>query len=93
MEDQPSGSSSGYGSYNAVQLITPPPSSQIENANADGASGITNPSSVRNLKDILKYTTQMTNISTKNEANGVIDLTLAEEVSLLLLFLFKNFYR
>lgn len=96
MEDQPGGSSSGYGSYNAVQLIIPPPPSQSENANAndDGASGITNPSSVRNLKDILKYTTQMTSIAAKNEANGIIDLTLAEEVSLLLLlFLYADLYR
>lgn len=95
MEEQPGGSSSGYGSYNAVQLIIPPPPSQNENSNTndDGSSGIANPSSVRNLKDILKYTTQMTNIAAKNEANGIIDLTLDDEVSLLLLFTCIQIFR
>lgn len=58
----------------------PPPPSTAKNDRCDGASGIHNPSSVRNLKDILKFTTQMTD--TSNDNVETIDLTFADEVSI-----------
>lgn len=60
-------------------MIMPPPPSTTKNDLTDGASGLQNPSNVRNLKDILKFTTQMTDTSANNVET--IDLTFAEEVS------------
>lgn len=63
-------------SNNAVQLIIPP-SETDENAVAiDSATGIEDPANIRSLNDILKYTTQMTDVSTNN--GDVIDLTQEE---------------
>jgi hypothetical protein len=70
-----------------VPMIMPPPSPPAPplttaSKRDDGqATGIENPSSVRNLKDILHYTTQMTDVGAQNRDAGKNNLTLAEEVS------------
>lgn len=93
MENEASGASSTPSSGNdccsAPPSIVPPPRPSssavaiIEGNDGEQASGgIDVPSNVRNLKDIMKYSTQMTDVSD----NNVIDLTFSEEVLLLFFF-------
>jgi len=76
MSEQPTDGSPGNSSSSSVQLIIPPPSKTNENAVASVSAGIENPLNVRNLRDILKYTTQMSAVTTND--SGVIDLTQDE---------------
>lgn len=70
-----------------VPMIMPPPPPPAPPLTTtakrdDGqAAGIANPSNVRNLKDILHYTTQMTDVGAQNGDGAKNDLTFAEEVS------------
>lgn len=96
MENEAGASSSSGNDYSAAPLIVspplsimpPPPSSSAtnftENVGEQASGGIEVPSNVRNLKDIMKYSTQMTDVSD----DRVIDLTFSEEV---LLYIYCNF--
>lgn len=59
-------------------MIIPSKNENVPCDNTDENVGLENPTKVRNLKDILKFTTQMTNAP--NESNSV-DLTFSEDVS------------
>lgn len=71
MENEVSDSSSSSGDSAPLIIMPPPPRSDYY----DAASGLNNPSNVRNLKDILDFTTKMTD----NE-DDVLDITLDHEV-------------
>lgn len=63
-------------SQRAPMLIMPPPP-----AAPPLLTGLENPAKVRNLRDILHYSTQMTEICPQNRESGPMVLTLEEEVS------------
>lgn len=63
----------------SLAMIMPPPL-KVENGGSEVAAELENPSSVRNLKDLLNFTTKMTaDVPTEN--NRAADMALAEEVS------------
>lgn len=66
-------------SSNDSALMVIPTKNDVPCDNSDDTVGLENPNKVRNLKDILKFTTQMTNPSNENENN---DLKFTEEVSI-----------
>ncbi|VVC44175.1 Armadillo-type fold,Armadillo-like helical,Nucleotide exchange factor Fes1 [Cinara cedri] len=79
MENEAGASSSSTDFSAPLSIMPPPPTSSvtnlIENDGTQASGGIDVPSNVRNLRDIMKYSTEMTNVSD----DSVIDLTLCDE--------------